>query len=132
MAGCVRGPTGADPFEGTEKSGYWLLDVAEAGVYEFELRRWPRELDRPLVEGGESGRGELPIRRAYLYISGYHHMPIGEKRPYGFEGLTKPVKRSDTAAVFTVELEKGPMALHTWFRGKGTILSAYYVYVTRK
>jgi hypothetical protein len=35
------------------------------------------------------------------------------------------------AAVFTVELEKGPMALHTWFQGKGTMLSAYYVYVTR-
>jgi hypothetical protein len=46
--------------------------------------------------------------------------------------LTKTVKREDTAAVFTVELEKGPMALHTWFQGKGTMLSAYYVYVTRK
>jgi arylsulfatase len=117
---------------GIEKSGYWLLDVAEAGVYEFELRRWPRELDRPLVEGDEHGWGALPIRRAGLFISDYHHMSIGEKKPYGFEGLTKPVKRSDTAAVFTLPLEKGPMALHTWFDGKGTTLSAYYVYVTRK
>jgi len=117
---------------GVDKSGYWLLDVAEAGIYEFELRRWPRELDRPLTEGGTDGRGELPIRRAYLYISGHHHLPIGEKEPYGFEGLTTPVKRWATAAVFTVELEKGPMALHTWFRGKETLLSAYYVYVTRK
>jgi len=24
------------------------------------------------------------------------------------------------------------MALHTWFRGQDVILSAYYVYVTRK
>jgi arylsulfatase len=117
---------------GVQKSGYWLLDVAEAGVYEFELRRWPKELDRPLVEGGDRGYGELPIRRASLFISNHHHMPIGEKKPYGFEGLSKTVKRGDTAAVFTVELEKGPMALHTWFQGKGTMLSAYYVYVTRK
>ena len=61
-----------------------------------------------------------------------NHMSIGEKWPYGFEGLTTVVKPSDTAAVFTVELEKGPMALHTWFQGKGTMLSAYYAYVTRK
>jgi hypothetical protein len=67
-----------------------------------------------------------------LRFTDYHHMSIGEKRPYGFEGLTKPVKRSDTAAVFTVPLDNGPMELHTWFQGKGTILSAYYVYVTRK
>jgi hypothetical protein len=117
---------------GVEKSGYWLLDVAEAGVYEFELRRWPKELDRPLAEGDAKGRFELPIRRASLFISDYHHMPIGDKKPYGFEGLTTSVKQGDTAAVFTVELEKGPMALHTWFQGKGTILGAYYVYVTRK
>jgi len=117
---------------GIEKSGYWLLDVAEAGVYEFELRRWPRELDRPLVEGDEHGWGAIPIEGAGLFISDYHHMSIGEKKPYGFEGLTKDVESDDTAVVFTVPLEEGPMALHTWFHAEGTTLSAYYVYVTRK
>ena len=117
---------------GVDKSGYWLLDVAEAGVYEFELRRWPRELDRPLVEGDAKGRGAIPISRASLFISDYHHMSIGEKKPYGFEGLTTAVKPGDTAAVFTLPLEEGPMALHTWFQGKGRTFSAYYVYVTRK
>jgi len=124
---------------GSKKSGYWLLDVAEAGEYEFELRRWPKEIDRPLREGTPDGLGEIPITSASIYISNYHHMPIGDKTPYGFEGLTKEVKDGDTAAVFTLPLEKGPMALHTWFRGgsKGgkiasSALSAYYVYVRRK
>jgi arylsulfatase len=117
---------------GIEKNGYWLLDVAEAGNYEFELRRWPRELDRPLMDGDARGRGAIPISRAGLFISNYHHMSIGEKKPYGFEGLTTEVEPGDTAVVFTLPLEKGPMALHTWFQGKGTTLSAYYVYVTRK
>ena len=32
-----------------------------------------------------------------------------------------------------MKLKKGPTALHTWFKGKDdTMLSAYYVYVTRK
>ena len=128
---------------GVEKTGYWLLDVAEAGDYEFELRRWPRELDRPITEGTPDGRGALPIRQASLYISDYHHSTISEKMPYRFEGLTTEVGPDDTAAIFTLPLEKGPIALHTWFlgtpvAGRGsllgydTVLSAYYVYVTRR
>ena len=34
--------------KGVRKNGYWELEVAEAGVYEFELRRWPREADTGL------------------------------------------------------------------------------------
>ena len=128
---------------GVQKSGYWLLDVARAGEYEFELRRWPREIDLPLSDGGPEieipmkdgtyGGAAIPINRASFFINNYHHMPIGEKKPYGFEGLTKDVEPGDTAAVFTVPLEKGPMAMHTWFHAEGgTMLSAYYVYVTRK
>ncbi len=68
-------------------------------------------------------------------------MRIGEKSPYGFEGETKPVGPNDTSVIFTAKLNEGPIALHTWFRGSdghrgsgtgSTILSAYYVYVTRK
>jgi len=36
------------------------------------------------------------------------------------------------SVVFTAKLKKGPIALHTWFRGEDLIFSAYYVYVHRK
>src|SRR3546814_6411540 len=36
--------------KGVQKNSYWLLDVAEAGTYTFELRRWPKELDIPLSQ----------------------------------------------------------------------------------
>lgn len=117
---------------GQQKSGYWMLEVAEAGDYEFELRRWPREIDRPITAPAENGGGALEINEASFYLSDHHHMSIGEKQAYGFEGLTKKVGRDDTSVTFSAELEKGPVALHTWFRGTNTILSAYYVYVTRK
>lgn len=119
--------------KGVEKSGYWLLDVHQAGTYEFELRRWPREIDRPLQSGLPDGSGKaLPISKASFFLSNYHHLNVGQKRPYGFEGLTKQVRPEDTSVTFTVPLEKGPIALHTWFQGEDTMLSAYYVYVTRK
>lgn len=118
---------------GTQKSGYWLLDVEQDGEYEFELRRWPRDADNPISSALPDGRGKaLPINSASFYLNNHHHLSIGEKRAYGFEGETKSVGPEDKAVVFTAELKKGPIALHTWFRGPDTILSAYYVYVTRK
>ena len=119
---------------GTRKSGYWLLDVAQDGEYDFELRRWPKEINLPLMDPSPNGGRALPIARARLFISGIHHMDIGEKPPYGFEGLTKRVEAGDTHTTFTLKLEKGPIALHTWFDDstRETIASAYYVYVTRK
>lgn len=126
---------------GQHKTGYWMLEVAEPGEYDFELRRWPKEIDRPLVAPSEDGQGAIPITQASFYLSNYHHKSISEKTAYGFEGETKEIGPNDTSVTFTAQLEKGPIALHTWFRGGSghrgggnlsTILSAYYVYVTKK
>ena len=116
---------------GQQKSGYWMLEVAEDGEYDFELRRWPKEIDRPIIAPLEGGQGAMDIDTASFYLSDYHHLDIGDKRPYRFEGLNKSVGPNDTSITFTAQLKKGPIALHTWFRGESTILSAYYVYVTR-
>ena len=118
---------------GEQKSGYWLLQVARAGEYEFELRRWPRDAGYPISGADPQGAGKaLPITSAAFYLSDHHHLPIGQKRPYGFEGLTQPVKPGDVSVTFSAKLKPGPVALHTWFRGPDTILSAYYVIVRRK
>ena len=118
--------------QGAEKSGYWMLEVAEDGEYDFELRRWPKEIDRPITAPSERGSGALDVHTASFYLSDYHHLEIGDKTPYRFEGLNKPIGPDDTSVTFTAQLKKGPVALHTWFRGPQTTLSAYYVYVTKK
>ena len=119
---------------GTRKFGYWLLDVAQAGTYEFEMRRWPKELNLPLMDPSPEGGVALPITTARLFINNFHHLDIADKPPYRFEGLVKKVTAGDTHATFTIDLDKGPMALHTWFDDayRETIASAYYVYVTRQ
>jgi len=116
---------------GTEKNGYWLLDVEEAGTYEFALRRWPKELDRPLSDT-EPGHQEVPLTAARLFINGVLHQK--EYTPYGYEGATLKLSPEDKSAIFRVELDKGPIALHTWFDKNGrhnTAFGAYYVYVTK-
>ena len=36
---------------GDRKNSWWEIDVDQDGDYAFELRRWPREADTPLVDG---------------------------------------------------------------------------------
>jgi len=116
---------------GTEKNGYWLLDVEKAGTYEFELRRWPKELDRPLSENEPGGR-EIPLVKARLFIDVVLHQK--EYLPYGYEGATIDLSPEDKSATFRVDLEEGPITLHTWFDKRGwynTAFGAYYVYVKK-
>jgi len=119
---------------GVLKNGYWLIDVARAGKYEIELRRWPKEADGTVSGTLPDGSGTaLPINQAMLFISGHNHLKISEKKSYQFEGLTKRVNPKDKGVTFTMNLKKGPAALHTWFKGRDELmLSAYYVYMTRK
>ena len=121
-------------FRGVQKSGYWLLDIAQSGEYEIELRRWPKEADGTISGTLPNGEGKaLPITEAMLYFSDHNHLDIGQKKAYQFEGLTKRVTQKDKAITFTMSLKKGPVALHTWFKGQNnTMLSAYYVYIYRK
>ena len=117
---------------GVLKSGYWLLDVAEAGDYEIELSRWPKELGIPISKAPENGK-EIKISSASLYINKHNFLSVSQKRPYGFEGLTKRVKPNDVTVKFNVKLKAGPIALHTFLGTKwDSFCSAYYVYITKK
>ena len=110
------------------KNGYWELEVAEAGEYEFELRRWPRGTGLSLRDGlpatvvvdGELEAGQpLDIARARLQIQNFK----------GFKNLPENARH----ATFKTNLQKGNQRLYTWFddsRGQ-PIVGAYYVYVRK-
>ena len=113
---------------GVRKNSYWHLDVAQAGEYELELRRWPREsglgltdacVATAVTDGELSGGNALPIARARVLIGG--------------RNLTQPAGSGNEGAVFTLRLEAGPTLLHTWFDDERDqpICGAYYVYVRR-
>ena len=68
-------------FRGVQKSGYWLLDIAQSGEYEIELRRWPKEADGTISGTLPNGEGKaLPITEAMLYFSDHNHLDIGQKK----------------------------------------------------
>ncbi|MEM7394920.1 MAG: sulfatase-like hydrolase/transferase, partial [Verrucomicrobiota bacterium] len=104
--------------------GSWKVDVDRAGVYEIELRRWPKEADKSLTEGwakgpGGTARNARPIAAANLSIAGKNY--------------TLDTMSGDTHAAFRVELPAGKTQLSTLFLNADdrSLCSAIYVYLRR-
>ena len=104
--------------------GYWNVDVDRAGIYEIELRRWPKESNKSLTEGwakgpGGTARSAKPIAAANLNIASKNY--------------TLDTNPEDTHAKFHVKLPKGKTQLSTLFLNAQdhSICSAMYVYLRR-
>ena len=112
--------------EGIQCNGFWAIDVAEAGDYEFELRRWPKEEDRAITDGIEgevtdwyTGGNALPLTTAALRV--------------GDQEQTAPIPPDAKGVTFTLCLEAGETRMETCFANdEGLSLGAYFVYVRRK
>ena len=115
--------------EGTVDNGCWPLEVAQAGVYELTLRRWPAELGLPLRAG-------LPERPARPCIDG---APVGQALPItaararaGANVASAAVAADATAVHLRLELPTGPVDLQTWLDDEaGGNRGAYYLDVKR-
>ncbi|MEM6504101.1 MAG: sulfatase-like hydrolase/transferase [Planctomycetota bacterium] len=104
--------------------GYWNVEIDRAGVYEIELRRWPRESNKRLTEGWAKGPGGIarsakPITAANLRIAGKNY--------------TLDSSPGDTHTTFRVELPRIKTQLSTFFLNAQdrSICSAMYVYIRR-
>ncbi|MEM7697556.1 MAG: arylsulfatase [Verrucomicrobiota bacterium] len=104
--------------------GYWNVEIDEERIYEIELRRWPKESNKTLIEGWPEGpggteRSARPIAAANLQIAGQNY--------------TLDTDSEDTEAVFRVSLLKGRFQLATTFINQEgeALCSAFYAYVKR-
>ena len=113
-------------FQSTAR-GYWNVIVDRAGVYEIELRRWPRELNQPInaFKGLGSGAPIAKFEKDAVQIN-----PIKARMQIGDHDITKNIDPSQISVVFDLNLTEGPADLSTWFiDADGTGRSAYWVYV---
>ena len=102
---------------GSKANGFWAVEVARAGTYEFALRRWPVEVDKPITAAIPRGKA-ISATKARLKISDVD--------------VTGPVPADAHAVTFRVQLKAGKTRLQTWFiDDKGVSRGAYYVYVKR-
>ena len=114
---------------GDPRNGVWHVDIATAGDYRFELRRWPRAADLPLqaaAPAAEATDGLLPAGQA---------LPIAAARiRIGEQTRETEISTDDPAAVFEISLPAEPCEIETAFLdGAGRELcGAYYLHVTRQ
>ena len=104
------------------KNSYWLLDVFENGTYEIELRRWPKEYNKPLSQAGP-GEVALPVKSARIFV----------KQDGAGTTYSKEISAASTSVSFKVKLTKDPLALHSWFMDEtgSAMAGAYYAYITK-
>ena len=103
---------------GARKNGFWAIEVERDGTYDIALRRWPRELDKPITAATQAGKA-IPARTARLTI--------------GDIDKTQAIDENVPASVFKVTLKAGKTRLQTWFLDdkNSELCGAYYVYVNR-
>ncbi len=103
--------------DGVQNSGFWAVEIARDGVYEFALRRWPAEVDEPINTAIGGGKA-IGATKARLKIADVD--------------ITKPVSAGARAVTFEVKLKAGKTRLQTWFtNNQGESWGAYYLYVKR-
>jgi arylsulfatase A-like enzyme len=99
---------------GMQANGFWEVEFIRNGRYQFELRRWPKELDAPINETIPGGKA-ITATEARLKI--------------GDVDMTVPVPRDAHAVTFWLSLKAGKTRLQTWFTDdRGNSRGAYYVY----
>jgi arylsulfatase A-like enzyme len=109
--------------------GKWPIYVAIQGKYEFELRRWPRELNQPINAFKNLG-SQSPIRE--YKKDAVQITPVKARIKIGNDDMTRAIDPGKVAVIFTVELNQGPADLYTWFiDANGTARSAYWIYIKK-
>lgn len=99
--------------------GFWTVEVARAGAYEIDVRRFPEESGLPL-RGAPQGAKEFKPTHARLKVA-----DIDQTRPAG---------EADKAVTFPVRLSAGRTRLQAWLvddTENGETNGAYYVTVRR-
>jgi arylsulfatase B len=107
QSGIINGEQGFAPI---------VVEVARAGTYRFELRRWPEETGAPIRGALPTGGKRLDIVRASLRVQNFNQ--------------TIPVDEAMTAAAFEVDLQAGPADIAASFFTKDEQQTgAYFVTV---
>ncbi len=128
---------------GKFSNGYWPIEVAWDGLYEFSLRRWPEEVDAPIT-------APIPVPENLRHLMHYtshsdyakmHETSMAIPATYarlkvGAFDKDRPIEQDVREINFRVPLKAGSTRLQAWLvDGSGNLgaqtWGAYYVSVRR-
>ena len=115
--------------QANNSQGFWTVEVAEAGDYQIEVRRWPRAADASIAGSVLPGN---PVSGGDAYSEGKILPIIKAGICLGEEEMTAPVADKQAAITFDINLHAGPVKLTSWYKdAEGNEYGGYYVYVTK-
>lgn len=117
-----------------KNNGIWPVEIASEGNYQFDVRRWPKELNHPISaalpakkKGDVFSQGKPVIRKKGEAIPAVKvRLKVGDKMQ------EKEIGDSDNSAVFNLQLPPGPTTVKAWLIDiDGNEQGAYYIYINK-
>ncbi len=114
-------------------SGFWPIEIETAGRYQFEIRRWPREIDHPITAPLAAKKHDISIKGKPMHTHKGVAIPANRVELWvGESRFEQHLKDTDTKAVFTISLQTGHTHVRAWLvNDNGSRYVAYYVYVKK-
>jgi len=117
---------------GKKNTGFWNVQVHEAGRYVIRLRRWPEEADLPISVAIPPGTS-VPGAKAYRTTPGVAIAPIQASLSIANIEVEKQVTPGDKEVVFELNLPAGKTQMTGLFHSEnGQTHGAYYAYVSKE
>ena len=112
-------------------TGFWAVDVKNAGTYTVELRRWPKEANCAITAELKAG-ADVPGQKAFRAVPGKSFAAVKAHLKLGRKELTLPVKPGARSVTFKLKLKPGRDELWAKFSdAAGVPMGAFYAYVTK-
>ncbi len=124
-----------DVRRGRRINGYWPVEAAQAGMYRFGVRRWPRGVDAPIVGvPAEPKADETVVEQKRWRFPECQALPVAAARlDIDGRSQTKPVDEASATISFEAGVDKGPVDIRATFLDADgqAMCGAYFVYVER-
>ena len=116
---------------GEGNTGFWNVNVVEAGEYEIRLRRWPQEAGDAISAGLPAGK-DVPGVQPFRARPGKAFAAAKATIQIGDEKAEQPVGDDAVESVFRMKLNAGRTRLSARFHSsEGKWIGAYYAYVRK-
>ncbi|MDF1862938.1 MAG: sulfatase-like hydrolase/transferase [Verrucomicrobiales bacterium] len=118
-----------------QNTGFWYLDIVEAGDYEITLRRWPDEgeVAKKAITDPVAPGDPVPGTKAFRVTPGRAIAATKATIDIAGKKLETEVSAGASSVTFDLSLSKGPAQLAARFLGdNGEVTGAFYAYVKRK
>ena len=119
--------------EGAANSGFWPVEIGVEGRYQFDVRRWPKEIDHPINASlPAEGMSDIFLNSKPVRVGEGKSIPALKVRlRVGDRQVEKEIAQEDVSALFELDLQPGPNIVRAWLiDANGNQQGAYYVYVS--